>query len=113
MRRDDAAEAWLTVEVRPRAARNEIVGRAGTALRVRVTAPPVGGAANDAVRELLAEALGCPRSVVEIVRGASARTKLVRIAGLSPEALRARLGSLIPSPPPGERVGGGGPWRPR
>jgi uncharacterized protein YggU (UPF0235/DUF167 family) len=58
---------------------------------VRVTAPPVGGAANEAVRAVLARALGCPRSAVEILRGATTRTKLVRIVGLSPEELRARL----------------------
>lgn len=91
MRAERPAEARLTVEVRPRAARDEILPGADGALRVRVTAPPVGGAANEAVRDLLAEALGCPRSAVEILRGQSARTKLVRIVGLSPEELRARL----------------------
>ena len=88
-----ATEARLTVQVRPRAARDAVDGWAGPALRVRVTAPPVGGAANEAVRAVLARALGCPRSAVEILRGAAARTKLVRVIGLSANELRARLGA--------------------
>ncbi len=94
MRAERLAEARLTVEVRPRAARDEILSGPGGALRIRVTAPPVGGAANEAVRDVLAEALGCPRSAIEIVRGQNARTKLVRIAGMSPEELRARLAAV-------------------
>lgn len=94
MRAERLAEARLTVEVRPRAARDEILSGPDGALRIRVTAPPVGGAANEAVRDVLAEALGCPRSAIEIVRGQNARTKLVRIAGMSPEELRARLAAV-------------------
>lgn len=92
MPRDAAGEARLTVQVRARAHRDEIVDRVGMTLRVRVTAPPVGGAANDAVRGVLARALGCPRAAVEIVRGHGARTKLVRVIGLTPGELETRLG---------------------
>jgi hypothetical protein len=88
-----APEARLTIEVRPRAGRDEIVGWREGALRVRVAAPPAGGAANDAVRALLADRLGCAPSRVEIVRGLTARTKAVRILGLSPAAVTARLGA--------------------
>jgi uncharacterized protein len=98
----------VTVLVRPRASRDEVMGWVGSALRVRVTAPPAGGAANEAVRDLLARTLGCARSAIEIVRGAGARTKLVRVAGLSPGELRARLSSswggasaASPRPPTG------------
>jgi len=77
--------------VRPRAAHDGVDGWVGPALKVRVRAAPADGAANQAVRALLARALGCPRSAVEILRGATARTKLVRIVGLSPEDLRTRL----------------------
>jgi uncharacterized protein (TIGR00251 family) len=87
-----APEARLTVEVRPRAGRDEIVGWQDARLRVRVAAPPAGGAANEAVRALLAERLALARSRVEIVRGQTARTKVVRVLGLGPEDLRARLG---------------------
>ena len=75
-------ELRLTVEVRPRAGRDEIVGWQGTALRVRVAAPPAAGAANLAVCALLAARLGCARSRVVIVRGQTARTKVVRVLGV-------------------------------
>lgn len=80
--------------MQPRASRNEIVARGGATLRVRVTAPPADGAANEAVRALLAQALGRPRSDVAILRGHGARTKLVRVAGLTPGELRARLAAI-------------------
>jgi uncharacterized protein YggU (UPF0235/DUF167 family) len=86
-----APETRLTVQVRPRAAHDGVDGWVGPALKVRVRAVPADGAANQAVRALLARALGCPRSAVEILRGATARTKLVRIVGFSPEDLRTRL----------------------
>ena len=84
-------ETRLTVEVRPRAGRDDLAGWHGSVLRLRVAAPPADGAANEAVRALLAERLGCARSRVEIVRGHTARTKLVRIAGLAPDVAAARL----------------------
>ena len=86
--------AELTVDVRPRAGRNQVqLGPDGT-VRVRVAAPPVGGAATEAVRAVLAAALGCSRSAIEIVRGASARHKLVRVAGLTAEQARRRLAGI-------------------
>ena len=95
-------EARLTVEVRPRAGRDEIVGWQGAVLRVRVTAPPADGAANEAVRALLAERLGCARSRVEIVRGHTARTKVVRVMGLTLGEAATRLampGGASPASP--------------
>jgi hypothetical protein len=84
-------ETRLTVEARPRAGRDEIVGWQGTRLRVRVTAPPAGGAANRAVCALLAEGLGVAPSRVEIVRGHTSRTKIVRIVGVTPDEAARRL----------------------
>ena len=84
-------ETRLTVEVRPRASRSGLAGWHGAVLRLRVAAPPADGAANEAVRALLAERLGCAPSRIEIVRGHAARTKLVRIAGLAPADTMARL----------------------
>lgn len=91
--RDDAPKAAsLTVHVRPRAGRTAILGRrADLALEVLVRAPPEGGKANAELIGLLARALGLPRQAFAIVRGSSARTKVVRITGASPEAV-ARLG---------------------
>ena len=85
-------ETRLTLDVRPRAGRDEIVGWRGDHLQLRVKAAPVNGAANEAVRALLAERLGCSRSRIEIVRGHAARTKIVRVVGLAPGEAASRLG---------------------
>ena len=69
----------FTVRVQPRASRNEVAGVHGAALKVRVTAPPVEGAANSAVIALLAEVLGVPRGAVRIVSGDSSRNKVVEV----------------------------------
>lgn len=63
------------------------------ALRVRVTAAPVDGAANDAVVRVLADALDVPRSSIEIVRGNRGRNKIVSIQGITREQLVTRLGT--------------------
>ncbi len=60
-------------------------------LLVRVTAPPVDQAANDAVVRLLSDVLGVPRSRIAITAGATSRNKTVQIAGVAVEAIRARL----------------------
>ena len=83
--------ARIAVRVQPRARRDEIAGERGGALVVRVTAPPVEGKANDAVRKLLAERLGIARGLVTVVRGASGRDKLVEIDGMETEAARRAL----------------------
>jgi uncharacterized protein len=81
----------LAIRVQPRAKRTEIAGERGGTVVIRVAAPPVDGKANDAARRLIAQLLGVPRSAVEIVRGESARDKLVRIEGLSADEVRTRL----------------------
>jgi uncharacterized protein (TIGR00251 family) len=78
----------LTVRVQPRASRNEVAGRQGEAIKIRVTAPPVGGAANEAVIGVLADWLGLPRRAVAIVQGETARAKVVEIVTDHPEDLR-------------------------
>lgn len=80
----------VTVQVVPRSSRNEIVGIHGDALRVRVKAPPVEGAANAALVAFLAKTLGVPRSQVEILSGHSSRRKTVLVSGLGREQV-ARL----------------------
>ena len=81
----------LPLRVQPRASRDEIVGWQNGALRVRVTAPPVDGAANAAISALLAGALRVPPSSISVVRGTRGRDKLVRISGLGAAELRRRL----------------------
>ena len=83
--------AVVSVRVQPRARRDEIVGWQGSTLRVRVTAPPAAGRANDAVIGVLAEAFGVPRAAVGLVGGATSRNKLFRIARHSLHELRAIL----------------------
>jgi hypothetical protein len=83
------ASIRLTVHVQPRAAHSEVVGTHGTALKVRVHAPPVDGAANDAVIGLLSAQLGVPRGAVRIVAGAGSRAKVVDIDGTTEAAVRA------------------------
>jgi uncharacterized protein (TIGR00251 family) len=79
----------LTVHVQPRASRSEIVGLHGAALKVRLQAPPVDGAANAALVALLADRLGVPRRAVRIVAGATSRSKTVEIEGTTEAAVRA------------------------
>lgn len=71
----------FAVRVAPRASRSEIRGEHDGALRVRITAPPVGGAANRELTELLARAFKLPQTAVEIVGGAKSKTKTVQIHG--------------------------------
>lgn len=84
--------AALAIRVVPRAKKNEIaqIMSDGT-LKVRVTAPPVDGKANDAVIELLAEVLDVPASSVEIVAGATSREKLLSILDLDAAAVQRKL----------------------
>lgn len=83
----------LPLRVQPRARRNEIAGERAGALLVRVTAPPVDGKANDAVRRLIARRLGVPASRVSIVRGESSRDKVVQVEGIDDPDLRRALGA--------------------
>ena len=78
----------FAVRVAPRASRNAIVGVHEGALKVSLTAPPVEGAANEALRKLLAKALGVPKSNIEIIRGERGRNKVLRIRGVGREALQ-------------------------
>ena len=82
----------LEVRVIPRAPRTAIDGIRDGRVVVRVTAPPVDDAANDAVVAVLAEALDLPRRAIRIVSGATARNKTVAIDGLDEARVRARLG---------------------
>ena len=82
----------LRLWVQPRAARDEVVGVQGDAVKVRLTAPPVEGKANEALVRFLAKQLGVPRSAVELTAGAGSRHKAVRVSGLSPQQARERLG---------------------
>lgn len=79
----------FTVRVVPRASRSAIVGEHDGALRVRIAAPPVEGAANEELIRTLAQALKVSRSAVQITAGHSSKTKHVSVEGAAPEALVA------------------------
>lgn len=81
----------LSVKVQPRASRNAIGEALGGELRIKVTAPPVDAAANEALVRLLAETLDCPRNRVELLRGHTSRHKVLKLHGVSPETAVARL----------------------
>ncbi len=83
--------ARLVVHVQPRAAKSEIAGRHGDAIKVRLQAPPVDGAANGELVRFLAETLGIPRRSVTIKSGLTSRRKTVEIEGLGAADLAARL----------------------
>ena len=77
----------FTVRVVPRASRSEIVGEHDGTLRVRLAAPPVDGAANEALVRLLAEAFNTSRDAISIVSGKSSKLKRVGVRGVSSDAL--------------------------
>jgi uncharacterized protein len=81
----------LEVLVRPGASRDEVGGEHAGALVVRLTAPPVEGRANKALRKLIARRAGVPAGAVEIVRGERSRRKLIRVEGIESEQLRILL----------------------
>ncbi len=81
--RAQADGVLLSVKLQPRASKNEIGEPLGDELRIKVTAPPVDSAANAALIQLLADALGCPRHRVELVRGRASRHKLVKLHGFT------------------------------
>ena len=83
----------LKVKVTPKASRNECVGVAEGCLRIRVQAPPVEGAANEKVREFLADLLGLRRRDVSLERGQTGREKVFRIVALDAGEIRRRLAS--------------------
>ena len=87
-----AADALLQIRVTPRARRNALGGMEGGVLAVRLAAPPVEGAANDALIEFLAASLRLPRRDIRIVSGGHSRRKRVAIAGMTPAQVRAILG---------------------
>jgi uncharacterized protein (TIGR00251 family) len=90
------ASATLKVRLQPRASRDGIEGLHGDALKVKVTAPPLEGRANKAVKKLLAEQLGIAPSQVEIIAGERSREKLLRISGISRAEIEKALGITLP-----------------
>lgn len=85
----------FSVRVIPRAPKSAIAGKRGDALVVRLAAPPVDGAANEALIALLSRVFERPRRDISIVSGQKSRDKRVAIEGLSPTELSARLSDIL------------------
>ena len=83
--------ARLRLRVSPGAARSTVVGRHGDGWKLRVSAPPERGRANDAVLDVLATALAVPRPGLRVVAGATGRDKIVEAAGITTSEAERRL----------------------
>ena len=82
----------IEVKVQPRSSRNQISGEQEGALKVKLTAPPVEGEANQALVNFLARSLKLPRKNIILIRGETTRNKLIEIRGISKEQLLQTLG---------------------
>jgi len=85
----------LSIRVIPRSKKSAITGRRGDAILIRLAAPPVEGAANDALIEFLSKTFERPRRAITIVSGQKSRTKRVSIEGISDTDLSARLSAIL------------------
>jgi uncharacterized protein (TIGR00251 family) len=85
------SECTISVRVIPRASKAGIAGTRGDAILIRLTAPPVEGAANAELIEVLAKALDVSKRAVSIVSGERGRQKRVRIDGMTTALVRATL----------------------
>jgi len=81
--RESKGKVLLSIRVQPRSRQNAIVGIRENSLLIKVSAPPLSGAANDAVIELLAKALGLPKSTFSVQHGAKSREKSVKVEHIS------------------------------
>jgi uncharacterized protein (TIGR00251 family) len=81
----------LSVKVQPRASSNSIEAPLGNELRIKVAAPPVDSAANDALIRFLSEQLDVPRNRIELLRGHTSRHKQVKIYGVPAKVLVKKL----------------------
>jgi uncharacterized protein (TIGR00251 family) len=81
----------LEVQVQPRSSRNQVVGEQDGRLKIKLTAPPVEGEANQALINYLAHLLELPRRNIKLLKGESSRHKLIEISGLNAEALLEKL----------------------
>jgi uncharacterized protein (TIGR00251 family) len=94
--RETTSGVAIDIRVTPRSSRNQVGELRAERLAIRVTAPPVDDAANVAVVDLLAQAIGVPRGSVRVVSGATSRMKTVQVKGASLGQVRGALLSPLP-----------------
>ena len=88
----DPTRTILDIHVQPKAKATEVVGWHGDAIKIRVAAPPVDGAANEALVRFLADQLGVPRAAITLVGGAAGRRKRVAIEAVERDTVLGALG---------------------
>lgn len=98
VRRDSEPVVRISVRAKPRASKSRVVRAQGLELEVALAAPPVDGAANEALLELLATALAVRASALRLVLGQASKHKVVEVRGLSAEDVAARLAPLAQKP---------------
>jgi len=87
----DGPSATVSVRVVPRSSKEGVAGFEGGVVRIRLNAPPVEGKANEALVRFLSKAVGVPKSRITLVTGERGRSKIVRVDGITREALLAAL----------------------
>ena len=92
---EDKTSLTFSIYVQPRSSRNQVVGLYGDALKVKIKAPPVGGAANKMCIAVLAKVLKVPKSAIEIVSGHASRTKRVQVRGEKDRDSREEIERLV------------------
>lgn len=89
--KEHATGTYIAIKVQPRASKNEIGPALGDELKIKVTAPPVDAAANDAVVELIADTLGCSKGKVQLAKGQTSRHKLIFVSAMTTAEIAAKL----------------------
>lgn len=89
-----ANDLILSVYIQPRASKNQISGVQGEELKIRLTSPPVEGAANKLCREFIADLFDVSKSSVEIISGEASRHKRLRVAGTHPGQFNSLIAAL-------------------
>ena len=92
--RESGGDCTIMVKVVPRAARDTILGVENGQLKLKIQAPPVEGAANEAVIGFLSEVLGKSKSHLEIVKGQKSRHKVIKVRGMGKAEILESLGKI-------------------
>jgi len=85
----------LSVRVQPRSSKSGVAGMYGEQIKICLKSAPVDNAANRECCELLAKALGVPRSSVSVMNGASSRSKVLKVEGVAPSVVREALAGML------------------
>lgn len=90
--KENADGITIEIKVQPRASRNQIVGEQDGSLKIKLTAPPVEGEANQALVDYLASVLDTPRRNIILLKGESSRNKIIAVKGMTREVFLNKIG---------------------